>query len=505
MKVVGAGGAQPGAPTQRPSRAAAKRYAATRSVTVDLDAAPQARWRSAALSYKRELLGFADEMREAKKEIGAKRVRAMVRVWETAVRRIGMGDVVEEVTGLCEAVGLGRERDLLVLAQLQYELAVAGCTSLLLRTETSGVAVARTLDWDGLLSPLVATVVFTRGTRVVARCPSFVGLLGCTTGATAGEGEGPAERFAVALNHRPEGEDVELVCEAAMARALDARWRQAARLLPLACPVALLLRQVLTGVHTCAEVVARLVATPLIASAYFLVGGEHGEAVLITRNRHSPDARGEEPPLVRRLGGAPWSFLVQCNHDAAEGAEGAAATVPPAAPRSQRPMGVKDGPSAARRGKRTPAPAAAKGKAVGRLQAPDSLARRAAAAAFCRRAPRMVAKVAAAVERLRAKADERVAAGSAPAPAGEGGLTQLVKQTTGTVAPKQAKKKKQKKKKKTVVSKRLAAASSSVCAAALEVLCTRFFSTEPVFSDATNFFSVSLPAEDFHLARTRRV
>ena len=282
-------------------------YTTAKRVVVDLDAPAKERWVEAARAYRVPLRVFAKELRAAAKELGVKRLRTIVSLWEDALARCGMEEMVEELQGLAAFLKIPASH--LVLGNMQYELAVAGCTSILLRTPSGRPILARTLDWDATLAPLVTEVVFTRGTKVVAVSPSIIGLLGCTTGAAAARPAGT--RFSVALNHRPEEEDTSLALaeEDVLVAAIERRWAQVLELLTSCWPIAVLIRKVLTIEEASyTKAVEMLKDATLIASAYVLViGGREGRC--ITKERAEPGGAEE------LLGSDPWSVVVQCNHD----------------------------------------------------------------------------------------------------------------------------------------------------------------------------------------------
>eukprot|EP01060_Flectonema_neradi_P022941 TRINITY_DN3115_c0_g1_i4.p1 TRINITY_DN3115_c0_g1~~TRINITY_DN3115_c0_g1_i4.p1 ORF type:complete len:358 (+),score=57.52 TRINITY_DN3115_c0_g1_i4:39-1112(+) len=276
-------------------------YIKAKDVVIDLDLPPSDRWKESATAFKKELKILLSQVKQAAKKVGKRGMSAMEKTWRECMTEHGLSEMVEEVDGLSEALKV--DVKLLVLGQMEYELACAGCTSILLQTKT-GPLLARTLDWDSALSNLVINVQFMKEGKLVAECPSFMGLVGCTTGVSH------ANRFTIAMNHRPEMNEGKLTTEAAIEASLAAKFKSAVTVLgkKTHLPVASFLRQVIITCPSYEEAVKMLSERRLCASVYFLICNQK-EGLIIQR--------GKVKSLTRTLPSKPWSFLVQCNHDVA--------------------------------------------------------------------------------------------------------------------------------------------------------------------------------------------
>ena len=276
-------------------------YVKAKDVVIDLDLPPSDRWKESVEAYRKELKILLSQVKQAAKKVGKKGMTAMEKTWRECMTEHGLGEMVEEVDGLAEALKV--DTKILVLGQMEYELACAGCTSILLQTK-AGPLLARTLDWDSSLSNLVMNVQFMKEGKLVAECPSFMGLVGCTTGVSHANG------FSIAMNHRPELNEGKLTTEAAIEASLAAKFKSAVTVLTKKkhIPVASFLRQVIITCPTYEKAVEMLSQRPLCASVYFLMCNKKEGLVI---------QRGKVKSLTRKLSSKPWSFLVQCNHDVA--------------------------------------------------------------------------------------------------------------------------------------------------------------------------------------------
>ncbi|KAJ9468806.1 hypothetical protein DIPPA_20467 [Diplonema papillatum] len=347
------------------------KYEPVADVTVDLDAKPADRWKAAVETFRAPLTQLMGMLETAGEQLGEARMTELHEAWKQALRRHGAEHYEAELQGIADTL---RVRPAVVaLGQLEYDLAVSGCTSLLFRMGNA-VVLARTLDWDAALAPLACNAVFMRGGTPVAECPTFAGFVGVTTGTTRA-----GECVSIALNSRPERVDTKLR-EKDVTKALDGRYAVAVAALRQggSWPIAVLMREVLIKAATGAApdppgseatpppspppaprrpkrarreedpaplrrplkkrkisrepaaasvpsappplagfdgAVATLAAAPLISSAYFLVASGARGAVI--QRDSSADAGGAPGDCVAHLGPEGNATLVQCNHDVA--------------------------------------------------------------------------------------------------------------------------------------------------------------------------------------------
>ncbi|XP_078302150.1 N-acylethanolamine-hydrolyzing acid amidase isoform X2 [Panthera onca] len=193
----------------------------------------------------------------------------------------------DEIRGMCEVLNCDLADCLLL--NLVYET-TAFCTSIVAQDSNGHIYHGRNLDYPfgNFLRKLTVDVQFLKNGQVAFTGTTFIGYVGLWTGQSP-------HKFTISGNERDEGWWWENVIAALFQRHSLVSW---------------LIRTTLSESENFDAAVYKLANTPLIACAYYIVGGASPrEGMVITRNRNGPADIWPLDPL----NGA-W-FRVETNYD----------------------------------------------------------------------------------------------------------------------------------------------------------------------------------------------
>ncbi|XP_038614712.1 N-acylethanolamine-hydrolyzing acid amidase [Tachyglossus aculeatus] len=258
---------------------------APRTFAVDLDAGPEFRWLPVLKAFDPAFLTAALQ----------RIFREQVPPWV----HVTLGLVVTEMEGLLPQPFLGEIRGMSevlgiplsdgILLNLAYEYS-AFCTSIVTQDSSGRIFHGRNLDYvfGDILRQVVIDVQFMRAGKIAYTGTTFVGYVGLWTGQSP-------YKFTVSGDERDKGW----------------WWENAiAALLQRNSPVSWLIRNTLSEAKDFQAAVLMLAKTPIIADAYYIVGGvSPKEGVVITRNRGGPADIWPLDPL-----NGEW-FRVETNYD----------------------------------------------------------------------------------------------------------------------------------------------------------------------------------------------
>mmetsp|Transcript_18669 Transcript_18669/g.26015 ORF Transcript_18669/g.26015 Transcript_18669/m.26015 type:complete len:507 (-) Transcript_18669:154-1674(-) len=241
---------------------------------VDLDAAPEVRWKQVATSFRNtapklirgmwKICGEGAEGKLAKEML----IQEAVKFASTALNALDKKEIDTEVKSIAKYMQIDY-RELMAL-NMSYELHAA-CTAILASVRGDDgkeeICLARTLDWElSELQDITIDVTFTRQGRVLYHGTTWAGYVGMLTAVRP-------NGFALAINFRKDSTPNAAV-DSHLDDADDDRvW-----------PVGLLARDVMESCSNFDEAQRRLASSFLAAPTFFVLAGAKGQGLVITRN-----------------------------------------------------------------------------------------------------------------------------------------------------------------------------------------------------------------------------
>lgn len=263
--------------------------------TVDLDAAPEDRWKQVVQDYK-HLFPAVIQKAEAdlREALGRFPAWLMGNLTCGVLRMASMlGGVMykEELKAIAQQAGISLGK--LIFMQLSYESAAA-CTSVLIPGSDGTIKHGRSMDWHLTeLTDLTIEVEFVRGGEIQFVGTTWAGYVGLLTVMRPG-------CYSLSVNYRRN----------AKPSGLRNLWNAMTKCWPVGFLVRYCVEEEDYSFWECAEV---LKITPLISPVFFTLGGvSQNEGVIIARDRKSVvhERCMESDSLPSGCGG-----MVQTNHD----------------------------------------------------------------------------------------------------------------------------------------------------------------------------------------------
>mmetsp|Transcript_34036 Transcript_34036/g.55228 ORF Transcript_34036/g.55228 Transcript_34036/m.55228 type:complete len:382 (+) Transcript_34036:2-1147(+) len=273
--------------------------------TIDLDAAPEERWREVAQDHKnyiRAMLDACDLIFETENPTVVKQISEAIRL---------PSELVYEMKGIASVVDVSYKK--VLVGNIFYELSrfsnilsfsERACTSIVAQHRNGTIYHARNQDYPRLFAPLMVRVRFVRNKgELVFTGTTFAGTVGIMTGMAV-------NGFGVSIDARADKGNITQFVAAAAA---------GASVFPF------ITRHVLNSSTSYTDALSKFSTIPMISTGYIILSGIYpGEGAVITRNASSEGTNiwslpSSPPPFnAGSASAAPTSqswFRVETNYD----------------------------------------------------------------------------------------------------------------------------------------------------------------------------------------------
>ena len=232
---------------------------------LDLDAAPELRWRQVGKDYGSQMMKFRAQVIKLFKIPTA--ILELMETQSTAIESYLPPEYAAEIVGLANTIGMSVTD--MIFVNILYDI-TAACTSIVAQTSDNKIIHARNLDYSlaAELRNLTIIIDAKKNNKTVYTGITYAGMVGLATGQKP-------NAFTISLNQRNKGFRIENLYQILLDR--ESRF------------VTFEIRSVLeSAVSNFRSTVLQFLTIPLMAPCYIILGGvQRDEGAVITRGREA--------------------------------------------------------------------------------------------------------------------------------------------------------------------------------------------------------------------------